>query len=180
MADADLEFAMNKIDSYVDISKDDLAKIYKLAFKHAQRISGQPGQVSVGNHYSNGEYGEHWSVRRVTGTSGEGQNVLVTYDILDGDGLGTTATCTLADFNNWQRYEVIQDKGTWHRIMRNQFAEQRPDQIHHTTISASSSPASHVARHEHAASHPDSPRPDFSLCSAAAGHSMNRCRRCSQ
>jgi len=111
----------------VDINEDDLAKIYKLAFKHAQRIDLQPVHITVGNHYSNGEYGDQWSVRKVTGISGDGQDALVTYKILDGDGLGTTATCTLPDFTNWQLYEVIRDKGTWHRILRNQPAEQRPD-----------------------------------------------------
>jgi len=123
----DFEYAIQEIGSYVDINKDDLAKIYKLAFKHAHRLSNQPELITVGNCYSNGEYGEQWSVRKVTGISGNGQDALVAYKILDGDGLGTTATCTLPDFTNWHLYEVILDKGTWHRILRNRFAEQKPD-----------------------------------------------------
>lgn len=121
----DFEYAIKEIGSYIDIDEDDLAKIYKLAIKHAGRPSDQPELIAVGDHYSNGEDGSQWSVRKVTALSGDGQaeDALVSYKIVDGDGLGTTGTATLADFTGWQQYEVILDKGTWHRIMRRYHAE---------------------------------------------------------
>jgi CBS-domain-containing membrane protein len=114
----DFEYAIKEIDSYIDIDEDDLARIYNLALKHYHRTTNQPEQIIVDNHYSNGEYGAQWSVRKVTGLKGDGQDAQVTYKIVDGDKLGATETCTLADFTNWQQYEVILDKATWHRIMR--------------------------------------------------------------
>lgn len=114
----DFEYALKKIGSYIDIDEDDLAKIYKLAFKHAQHISDQPELIAEGNHYSNGLYGPQWCVRKVTTISGDGIDAVVTYKIVEGNGGGSSASCTMAEFTDWQQYEVIHDKGAWHRILR--------------------------------------------------------------
>jgi hypothetical protein len=115
----DFEYAMKEVGSYIDIDEDDLAKIYNLAFKHSQRTTDQPDQIDVDNHYSNGEYGPQWRVRKVTTITGKGPVAMVTYKTVESDGLGTSATCTMAEFTDWQQYEVIHDKGAWHRILRN-------------------------------------------------------------
>ena len=120
LSHADFEYALKEIGSFVDITEDDLARIYKLALKHAQQISDQPEKIATGNYYSNGVYSAQWSVRKVielTG-NGDGEGALVTYLVVNGDGQGSEKTCTLADFNNWQKYEVIFKQGTWHRIMQ--------------------------------------------------------------
>lgn len=118
LSHSDFAYALGEIDSYVDINEDDLAKIYRLALKHARQISDQPEKITAGLYYSNGEYGVHGSVRKVVELSGEGPGAeaAVTFKIVAGDGHGTVETTTLTDFNNWQKYEVIPKDGSWHRI----------------------------------------------------------------
>jgi CBS-domain-containing membrane protein len=116
---ADFEFALNEIGSFVDITEDDLARIYRLALKHAQQLSYHPEKIAIGNYYSNGESesSAQWSVRKIVELAGNDENALVTYKIVDGKGKDSVTACTLSEFNNWQKYEVILKQGTWHRIM---------------------------------------------------------------
>jgi hypothetical protein len=114
---ADFEYALKEIGSFVDVNEDDLARIYRLALKHARQLSDQPEKVSTGNYYSNGEFNAQWSVRKVIELTSNGEDALVTYKMVDGEGQDSAGTCTLAEFNLWQKYEVILKQGTWHRIM---------------------------------------------------------------
>lgn len=116
LSQADFKYALSEIGSYIDISEQDLAKIYRLAVKHAWQTSDQPDQITPGLYYSNGEQGDDLSVRKVVSVDGSGLDVVVTYKIAAGYGLGVVKTATLVDFSNWQRYEVIFKNGAWHRI----------------------------------------------------------------
>lgn len=114
LSHGDFEYALNEIGSYVDVREEDLLKIYRLAFKHAWQLSDNPDQITAGLYYSNGEQGDDLSVRRVI--SLDAHDPEVTYKVAAGDGLGAVNTCTLTDFSNWQRYEVIWKNNAWHRI----------------------------------------------------------------
>lgn len=114
LSHADFVYALAETGSYVDISEDELLKIYRLAFKHAWQLSDQPEQIAIGLCYSNGELGADLSVRKVL-SLGE-PDAEVTYTIVAGYGQGTVATATLVDFTDWQHYEVIWKDNSWHRI----------------------------------------------------------------
>ncbi len=118
LSHGDFAYALREIGSYVDISEDDLVNIYRLAVKHAWQLSDQPGEITAGLYYSNGEQCEHCSVRKVIELSGDGtgEEAAVTFRIVAGDGQGTVNTAALADFTDWQKYEVIPKDGSWHRI----------------------------------------------------------------
>ncbi len=115
----DFTYALAEMDTYIDISEDDLVNIYRLAVKHAHQLSDQHEQIAAGCYYSNGEFGLNATVRKVIEMScddDEGKQVAVTYKVVTGEGQGTTGNATLADFTGWQRYEVILKDGAWHRI----------------------------------------------------------------
>lgn len=114
LSQADYSYALREIGSYLDISEDDLARVYRLACKHATRTSDGEDAVAPGNYYSNGEYGDGLSVRKVMSLDGDG----VSYRIVAGAGEGNEETASCAEFVSWQRYEVIPVDGVWHRIMR--------------------------------------------------------------
>lgn len=118
LSHGDFEYARGKIGSYVDITEDDLARIYELAVKHAQFLSAQSGQITVGHFYSNGEYGVQWSVRQVIGLSGDVPNeeAVVAFKIVAGGGQGTANTSTLDDFASWMKHEVKLENGSWQRV----------------------------------------------------------------
>lgn len=112
LSQADFAYALREIGSYVDVSEDDLGKIYRLAVKHGWQLSDQPEQISAGLYYSNGEQGADLSVRKVVSCD----YCEVVYRIVAGYGEGTVKTASQLDFANWQRYEVIPKNGAWHRI----------------------------------------------------------------
>jgi len=117
---ADFEFALREIGTYIDITEQDMEKIYKLAIKHARRISLASEPINVGNYYSNGEYGEGCSVRKILALEGaeNGDDATVSYRVIAGEGEGNTGTSTIAEFKAWQCYEVINSEGGWQRIMQ--------------------------------------------------------------
>lgn len=114
----DFAYALRELDSYVDVSVDDLAKIYRLAVKHGHQLTDQPEQIHAGLYYSNGEFGDLAAVRKVIELSGDvaGGDGQVSFRVVEGEGRGTEATVKLAEFASWQKYEVILKDGSWHRI----------------------------------------------------------------
>jgi CBS-domain-containing membrane protein len=114
LAHADFAYALGEMGSFIDVSEDDLAKIYRLACKHAWQLSDQAEQIMVGLYYSNGELGADLSVRKVMELPAQGDEV--SYKIVAGYGQGIVKTAPKVDFTNWQRYEVIFKNGDWHRI----------------------------------------------------------------
>ncbi len=113
---ADFEYALRELGTYVDVSEADLGRIYQLAVKHAWQLSDQTKKITAGLYYSNGEQGAELSVRKVIELSANDAGSTVTFKIVAGDGQGDIYTSTLADFTDWQQYEVILKQGSWHRI----------------------------------------------------------------
>ncbi|MDD2720878.1 MAG: HPP family protein [Gallionella sp.] len=110
----DFDYALKELGTYVDVSEQELAKIYRLAVKHAWQLSDQTGQLDIGLYYSNGEQGADLVVRKVLELSNDGATV--TFRVVAGDGQGAVETTTLTEFSIWQKYEVISKNGAWHRI----------------------------------------------------------------
>lgn len=111
---ADFSYALREIGSYLDVTEDDLANICRLANKHAARVSDDEEALAPGNYYSNGEFGDSLSVRKVIGLDGD----TVSFRVSAGAGEGDEGTASRAEFMSWQRYEVIPADGAWHRIMQ--------------------------------------------------------------
>lgn len=111
---ADYSYALREIGSYLDVTEADLAKVYRLACKHATRVSDDAEALAPGSYYGNGEFGDRLSVRKVLSLDGDG----VGYISVAGEGAGDEGTASRAEFLSWQRYEVIPVDGEWHRIMR--------------------------------------------------------------
>ncbi|HEX5338278.1 MAG TPA: HPP family protein [Gallionella sp.] len=119
LSHGDLEYALGEIGSYVDVTEDDLAKIYQLAvMHHARSYVVQPGPIAVGNFYSNGECGAQWSVRQVTGMQEHADDAQVSFRVVAGDGQGVANSTALAEFADWMKYEVRLENGAWHRAMQ--------------------------------------------------------------
>lgn len=114
LAHADFAYALREIGSYLDVTEDDLAGVYRLARKHATRISDGEDMLAPGNYYSNGKFGDGLSVRKVVESSDDA----VSYRIVAGEGEGESGTMSREQFSAWQRYEVIPADGEWHRILR--------------------------------------------------------------
>jgi CBS-domain-containing membrane protein len=117
LAHSDLEYAMRQIDSVLDISEQDLARVYQLAAQHSKQARMEPWQVRLHGFYSNGQFGDDWSVRQVVDEAphSDAEKDKVIYKTVAGAGRHRSGVCTRAEFARWARYEVFRDENSWQR-----------------------------------------------------------------
>jgi len=113
----DLDYAMKKIDLLIDITVDDLVKLYALASRHSQSTQLQASQIKLDHYYSNGLFGKMWQVRHIIDESvhTDPTKDKVIYKIMAGPGRRITGTCTREEFAAWARNEVLRNENSWHR-----------------------------------------------------------------
>ncbi|MNV11428.1 HPP family protein [compost metagenome] len=112
----DFHAAISQLNSFVDITDDNLTELLELAKQHAERDALHPSLIAPGRYYSNGRLGRAWSVRRVSVTpalEGPTPQRLV-YAVVAGDGIGSIGHATADDLRQWARFEVeLQHGGRW-------------------------------------------------------------------
>ncbi len=121
----DIEYALRQLGSYVDVTEEDLVRIYTLATRHAQAGGLDPERIRLGHYYSNGQYGERWAIRQVVDESGRGdpEHDTVIYKVMAGQGPRTSGSCTRAEFARWAHYEVRRSDRAWRR------ADEKPEGV---------------------------------------------------
>ena len=114
----DLEYALREIGSYIDISEEDLNRIYQLANKHARDLAIRYKQLAVGRTYSNGGQGEHWSVSQIIDLPADwhDEQAVLRLKVVAGHEQGAIKVTTLADFSNWMKNEVMLENGAWNPV----------------------------------------------------------------
>ncbi|MGE0081579.1 MAG: HPP family protein [Thiohalomonadaceae bacterium] len=115
LATADLEWALRQMDSYIDVSEDDLKRLFSLAQQHARAECQDARAVAPGGCYSNGQFGERWQVRKVVSDLGGEAGGRVVYRVVAGEGRGDSGVCTREEFARWARYEVVRNENSWQR-----------------------------------------------------------------
>ena len=115
---SDFQFALSQIDSFVDVSEDDLRYIYELARQSGEN-SANIDAVKLGSFYSNGEYGGNWAVRQVVDESQDDdpESDIVIYKGIAGRGRRTSGYMKRSEFLRWARYEVSRDEENWKRVV---------------------------------------------------------------
>jgi len=114
----DLEYALKQMNQYVDVSNDELEKIYHLARSRMQ-TGLTSDQIRLGAYYSNGEYGNNWSVRLVVDESRhpQPQRDQLIYKVVAGQGRRSSGILTREEFAHWARYEVYLNENSWQRVV---------------------------------------------------------------
>jgi len=115
---ADLVAALSQIDSFIDVSEQDLLRIYQLATGEAGQRQLHPGQIVLGHYYTDGEPGEGWSVRQIVDESPnpDPEKDMVVYKVVAGTGLRTSGVARRVDFARWSRYELLREGNDWKRV----------------------------------------------------------------
>ncbi|HFD79291.1 MAG TPA: hypothetical protein ENK05_02705 [Gammaproteobacteria bacterium] len=113
----DLVYALSEVDSFIDISEQDLVAIYDLATRRSRAETFSPADLQVGHYYSNGLFGPEWAVRQIIDSSGgeHPSGDMVIYKTVAGAGLNTTGVATREEFAGWVKHEVYRDDGNWRR-----------------------------------------------------------------
>lgn len=117
----DFSAAMEQLNSYVDITTENLTELLELAKQHAEKNIMHPEHITPGHFYSNGKLGKLWSVRQVLDAS-EHEVVptkdRVIYKVLAGDGAYQTGICLRSEFRQWARFEVEPgENGRWVKVV---------------------------------------------------------------
>jgi CBS domain-containing membrane protein len=115
----DFSAAMEQLNSYVDITTENLTQLLELAKQHAEKSITHPEEIVAGHFYSNGKLGNLWSVRQVVDAANN-QNAnkdQVIYKVVAGAGGYATGICLRSEFRQWARYEVSQQpSGHWKKV----------------------------------------------------------------
>ncbi len=114
----DFVYALSEINSFIDVSENDLLRIYELATRSRQNSHLSPEELMSGHYYSNGKPGDAWSIRRIIDiSSGEagGEDGII-YRIVEGEGAPSNGVSSRTDFSRWCRYEVIREGDNWRRL----------------------------------------------------------------
>ena len=114
----DFVYALSEFDSFIDISENDLLKIYDLVTQRQQDTAIHYQELKHGHYYSNGKNDEFWSVRQIVDwpeTEGSGEEKL-TYNVIAGANRRNSGVMTKNEFSRWARYEVIHDENNWRRV----------------------------------------------------------------
>ncbi len=116
----DFSAAMEQLNSYVDITAENLTQLLELAKQHAEKNTIHPEQIISGHFYSNGKLGNLWSVRQVVDAieNVSAHKKQVTFKVVAGAGDNDTGICLHSEFRQWARYEVIpQPNGHWKKVV---------------------------------------------------------------
>ncbi len=115
---ADLVAALSQIDSFIDVSEHDLLRIYDLATGQVSGRQYPVERIILGHYYSNGAFGEDWSVRQVIdeSSSTDPEKDMIVYKTVAGRGLRTSGVQTRREFTRWVRHELVRDDENWKRV----------------------------------------------------------------
>ncbi len=111
-------YALHEVDSFIDVSEQDLLAIYELATKRSLASQFPFEELKLGHYYSNGKYGDQWSVRQIvdeSGGPGDPEDALI-YKVIAGDGRRSSGVATRLEFSGWSKHEVYRDDENWHRV----------------------------------------------------------------
>ena len=114
----DFVYALSEFDSFIDISENDLLRIYDLVTQRHQSASIQHHELKHGHYYSNGEYGNSWSVRQIVDwadNNDDGEEKLI-YKVIAGANRRNSGVLTKNEFSRWAKHEVIRDEDNWRRV----------------------------------------------------------------
>ena len=80
----------------------------------------EESEIKYGACYSNGVYGNKWSVFQITR---EHADASVTFKIVAGAGRRKSATLSREEFARWAKYEVVLKENEWIKLMPDRHRE---------------------------------------------------------
>ncbi|CAA0080210.1 Uncharacterised protein [Zhongshania aliphaticivorans] len=112
IATEDFAAALHEMNSFIDVSPEDLSDLFELASRSAINRSQQRLRIKAGLCYSNAARGSEWAVREVLTVDGNN----LKYRIAAGTGNGSSDkinACSKRVFKQWARCQVITSSGLW-------------------------------------------------------------------
>lgn len=103
-----LEHAIADMDLVVDITVDDLQRLFVISQEHADQHRMTADSILLGRYYTNGRHGAEWSVRQIIDEAihADPEKDMVIYRVVEGHGLHSASSCTRREFANWAAREL--------------------------------------------------------------------------
>lgn len=104
-----IQQALSDMDLVVDMTTEDIQRLFALTLEHADRQRLVSTQIRVGAYYTNGKHGAEWSVRKIIdeAKSEDSDQDMVIYRVVEGQGLHSSDSCTRWEFANWAAREMM-------------------------------------------------------------------------
>jgi len=105
-----IEQAVEEMDLIIDITIEDLNRLFTLTLQHADKDKLSAKEIKLGHFYTNAKHGHLWSVRQVIdeASSPNPKNDLIIYNCSEGVDYGHHGSCTREEFAQWAVRELIQ------------------------------------------------------------------------
>lgn len=109
-----IQQALADMDLVVDMTSEDIQRLFALTLEHADKQRLMSRQIRVGGYYTNGKHGTEWAVRKIIDevASNDPNNDMVIYQVVEGHGLHSSDNCTREAFANWATRELMPSKLT--------------------------------------------------------------------
>jgi len=120
IAHEDFVFALSEIDSIVDVTENELLRIYDLVIQSHDRNQLNISDLELGHYYSNGKFGDEWSVRHIVDwadDAGAAERKLI-YKTVAGADRRSSGVCSVNEFARWASDEVERDEQNWRLVPR--------------------------------------------------------------
>ncbi len=111
--------ALNELDTFIDVSEQDLQRIFALATQEPADERDPALELRVGAVYSNGRYGREWQLREIVAIE-EGsaeQDEIVRFRIVAGVGRRRLGWSTALAFSLWANHQVYRDESCWRPLL---------------------------------------------------------------
>jgi len=107
-----IEKALSDMDLIVDVTTDDLQRLFALTLEHVNEQKLTADQIKLGQYYTNGLHGGDWSVRWIIDESqhADPEKDMVIFRVVEGHGLRSASSCTRTEFAHWAAREVFPNK----------------------------------------------------------------------
>lgn len=118
LAPEDFYHALRQMDSFRDLSFEDLLEIQRRAQAHARNQRPTTGELLPGACYSNAQTGQYWAVRQLLSVP-QGRRRsrrMLKYRQVAGERSGEVGHCTPAEFAAWAAYAVAPEDSGWLRV----------------------------------------------------------------
>lgn len=112
---ADFVAALESIGTFVDIREDEFERLRELTRTAAASRHLKPEDIRLGAYYSNGVFGEDWSVRRIVDAAAGTEDGDIIWRAVAGKDRNESGHCSRRTFAEWAAHEVLRSESTWVR-----------------------------------------------------------------
>ena len=105
-----ISHAIKDMDLVVDITIEDLNRLFTLTLQHADKDKLSTSEIKLGHFYTNAKHGHEWSVRQVIdeASNPNPKNDLIIYRCSEGKDYGQIDSCPRSEFAQWAVRELIE------------------------------------------------------------------------